>query len=434
MSIISLMFCPLPGIFRRRSGHLAAAAVFLPLAAALLPQPAAAQQNVFVDFSGFGTRLNELAADRGVTAFNAAEQTQIQANIVSNLQNIYSGYTVNFTQAAPVAGPFETLTFGNTTTQTGLFGISDGIDYRNLNQSNTANIYTRSFGYALAGFSGSNNRAGQISNLSVGLSGTGAHELGHNLGLQHFDSYGDNGITPANYANTGGLQNAHIMATGQTGITSAQRLTPRTFNTEEKAKLEFAQGMTLNPPPIIAEQAGLHSTLLTAQTVNFTALPISGVNAFSLTGSISAAGQTDFYAFSGTAGNKFTANILSQILSDARGAATIDSVLSIFDAGGNRLLLSDDVSFSGNTININAGSPTESRDSAFVNYLLPSTGTYYLSVADFGNGVGNYELFAYGGDISGAATPEPSTLVLVGSFGMAGMGLARRRTRKRRVA
>ena len=418
----------------RPAAFFAAAIALCPLAAGL-PAFSATPQNVFVDFARFGTRLNELAADQGVTAFSLAEQTQIQNNIVTNLQSIYGGYTVNFSQAAPTSGPFETLSFSNTTTQTGLFGISDGIDYRNLNQSNTANIFTRSFGYALAGFSGSNNRAGQISNLSIGLSGTGAHELGHNLGLQHFDSYGDDGITPANYSNTGGRQNTHIMATGQTGINSAGRLTPRTFNTEEKAKLEFAQGLSLNPPPIIAEQAAPHNSLLTAQTVAFAALPISGVNAFSLTGGLTAAGQTDYYAFSGAAGSKFTASLLSTIFSDARASSTVDSILTLFNASGTQLFLSDDVSFAGNAINLNAAGGTETSDSAILNYILPTTGTYYLRVSGFNNATGNYELFAYGGSIAPAAgAPEPSTLLLMGSFGMVSLGVVRRRKRVRRSA
>ncbi len=271
---------------------------------------AEAQTNVFVDFTNFGTRLNEsAAAAQARDAMNAtvfadanftnAEVTAIQNSILAQIPTIYKGFTVNFVTTAPAMGNYERLTFGQTTATT-LYGLADKLDYRNQSANDTARVFSANF----SDFIDSNDRPTVLSHIATSLSGTGAHELGHDLGLQHYDNYGDPRITPASYKDTGGVQNTHIMATGGinddgspnlSGITTAQREQPRTFSQLETGKLEFGTGLRASIPMSITEQAAAHATTATAQALTFTNLPLSGLNAANIIGGIGTVGETDFY-------------------------------------------------------------------------------------------------------------------------------------------
>ncbi len=381
---------------------------------------ASADVSVWLDFTNFSSRLDELAVSAGIDPFSEVEQSSVRSSIQSRMAAVYWNFTIAFTDTAP-GGEYETVRFGSTTGNSGLLGQAEQIDLLNLNKHNVADIFTANFAFILDEFSGSVNRDQQLDQLSAALAGTGAHELAHNLGLQHFDAYGDPRIGPENYANTQGHQNEHIMATGPTGLTEQGREQDRTLTTLELAKLEYGDGLTDHTPPTYLEPGIAHNSPATALALPFTYLPIAGVYGFNMIGSIGSGGEYDYYSFSGQQYQRLTANTLSQVLfSDP-----VNSYLSLYGSDGITLLAgNDDIWFSGNTFN---GGNYYSDDSILLNYLLPETGTYYLQVRDRGTGTGYYDFFV---TLEDTAVPEPGTLVLAGVAVMGVVIRARRRGRK----
>ena len=383
---------------------------------------AQADISVWLDFANFSTRLDELAAYATVDPFTALEQTLIKSTLQSQLNTIYSGFDVSFTETLPT-GDHENVRFGATTTNRGLLGQAQEIDWLNLNLNDSASIYSTNFDFTIDEFSGSVDRAAQLSQLTTALAGTAAHELGHNLGLQHPDAYGDRRLTPSTYSNTHGWQNEHIMATGGdygTGLGETGRETARTFNTLETAKLEYADGLTASPGPTYLEPGAVHNTPASALSLLFTYLPLSDVNGFSMYGSLGAVGEYDFFSFTGQRNEMFTANTISQV----RFLNPIDSFLTLYASDGTTVLASnDDIAFGGNTFN---GGTSYSDDSILLNYLLQNDDTYYLQVRDYSTDTGNYALLTI---LDDSRVPEPSTLVLVG-IGLAGAGIRLRRRKK----
>jgi hypothetical protein len=381
---------------------------------------ASADVSVWLDFTNFSSRLDELTTAAGVDPFSASEQTTIRTSIQSRMAAVYWNFTVSFTDTAP-SGDHETVHFGNTTGDGGLLGQAQEIDWLNRNKNDVANVYTSNFAFIIDEFSDSVNRSQQLDELTAALGGTAAHELAHNLGLQHFDCYGDPRIGPANYANTQGYQNEHIMATGPTGLDEAGREQDRDFCTLELAKLEYGDGLTDHTPDTYLEPGGAHDTPATALALPFTYLPIAGVQGFNMVGTIGAAGQYDYYSFTGQQNERLTANTLSQVLfSDP-----VNSYLSLYGPDGSTLLASNnDIYFSGNTFN---GGSYYSDDSILLNYLLPQTGTYYLQVRDAGTDTGYYDFFVTLDDTS---VPEPATLALAALALLGAVVQVRRKKRK----
>ena len=436
--LLTILSFSLEALLCPSSGELISPGRFWAVFTLLPTLRAEAQTNVFVDFTDFGTRLNESAAKAQARDamsgamfadgnFTNAEVTAIQNNILAQLPAIYKGFTVNFVTTAPAAGNYERLTFGQAT-PTRLFGEADKLDYRNQSANDTARIFSANF----SRFIDSNDRPTVLSHIATSLGGTAAHELGHDLGLQHYDNYGDPRITPASYKDTGGVQNTHIMATGGinadgtanlSGITTAQREQPRTFSQLETAKLEFGTGLRASVPASIMEQAAAHGTTATAQALTFTNLPLSGLNAANVIGGIGAADETDFYSFTGAFGAEFTANTFTTSLTiggpTGRGS-NLNTLLTLYAADGTTVLMTnDDITFNGNTI-FNGG--PYMQESLILNYILPATSTYYLRLTGVGGSAGNYELFV--------AVPEPGSVPLFIGMVVTFSGVClRRRTR-----
>ncbi|HMO15255.1 MAG TPA: hypothetical protein PKD64_14675 [Pirellulaceae bacterium] len=358
-----------------------------------------AQVNVFIDYTNFQTRLNSATASAGVANFNATEVQTIQTNIMNYLNTAFNGYQINFTTTNP-GGTFETLHFGLTGSG---FGLADRIDLRNLVGNDVARVFTANFGTFI---NPAAPRATQIVSLSNSLGGTASHEVGHNIGLEHRDPYGIAGIGNAN-SNGGhqtfGQQNNHIMATGITGLTNAQRIVPRTFSDLSHAKLQFANGVVADPIAPISEQAAPHSTAATAQNLtfsNFTDSPSAYTAGFLLEGSLSANGQADFYSFNLLEGTYTTMQIVSTVIN---GSNAINSILTLFDSNGTTILASNtSTQVSANGVNI--GGSTYSNDASIYNFLAPRDDIYFLRVtATTASDLGAYSLF-----VATTAIPEPS--------------------------
>ena len=383
---------------------------------------ASAGITVFLDYTSFEARLATVTSSAGVSAFTATEVTSIKAGVKSYLETAYTSYAVTFTETNP-GGTFETLRFGMTTGTPGLFGEASQIDYRNLTATDIANVYTANF----ASFIESGDpRATQISELAASLGGTAAHELGHNLGLQHADAYGNPAIT--NYANTMDIQNGHILATGVSGLSEEQREAQRLFNQLEHAKLEFAEGLNAGgAKPSTAEQAGAHGTAATAQGVTLTSLPVAGAmgaNIFEAT--LGATGEFDYYSFSVGAPTSLMANVVSDPLSRA-GWNDVNTILDLIGPDGTTVLATNaGARYDDNTWD--GAATLRSNDGFLLNVALASAGTYYLRVRGEGtNNTGSYELILLTNGI--AAVPEPSTLALLAA-GALGLGAWNRRRRR----
>jgi PEP-CTERM motif len=413
-----------------------------------LGQPAVAPAQLTTTWSNYDganagtflTNINSAATTAGFPAnyFNAANVTTIENGVQAELGQVYHSFSIFFTTTQPM-GNYTTLQFFNTTTMPeddGTLGISNnpnGLDWRNQLATNVVDIFPANFSFALTAPAA--NVAQNVTNLTMALGGTAAHELGHSFGLQHYDSYGDPSVTPtvpfnpANaYNNPNGAQNSHLMRTGGTGVSVAQRLTVPTLSTLETAKLEVANNLIANGFTVTPEQGAAHGTPATAQALTLTHLAISGLNAAVVSAaSISAAGENDYYKFtvpaqSGTITLNTIANIGSPIPNPA-----VDTNLQLYDTNGTNLLASnDDITFNGNTL-LNSGGTVYNTDSLILNYPL-GPGTYFADVTGVGGqNTGNYELLVALGPI-----PEPSTLLLTGVAALAG-GWWRRRRRSETV-
>jgi hypothetical protein len=136
-----------------------------------------------------------------------------------------------------------------------------------------------------------------------------------------------------------------------------------------------------------------------------------------VTASIGAAGQSDYYSFSGKAGDVINAEVIS-VVPNRFGAADVDSQIRLYMPDGTTLVPQG------------AGTATnddefESFDSALIDVVLPVTGTYYARVnaSPFvSSDTGNYELFLYRFYV----VPEPTSIALLMLGALMAVGSARR--------
>ncbi len=416
---------------RMRKTYLALV-VMLTLSAA----PAQAAIFTWLDYADFQPRLDQLANSAGVTPFSAAETAELSSRLQQGLETIYSPFDITFTTTQPAA-PYETIRFG-ATGAFGLLGEADRIDYRNDAHTDVAQVFTANFGFILDEFTGSTNRSEQLRQIAQALTGTAAHEFGHNLGLMHEDSYGEvaySGI--AGVASTGGQQNQYLMASSQTGLTELQRETERTLNARALVKLEYAAGLLSATPESVVEQTTSHNTLATAQPVAFTPMTVTELEAANIIGNLALGNEIDWYLFEALADTLLSADVISEeIFFDS-----VDTIISLYGIDGTTLLAkNDDTRFDAALFGVG---PLETRDSAFFNVLLPATGTYFLKVESYAGTVGDYELLltaavpesiddgggGEGGGDNLVHSPEPSSTLLTAALGLTAIlaGIRRRR-------
>jgi hypothetical protein len=259
----------------------------------------------------FRTQLNLAADEAGLGAdyFSVADAGTISGLVKSKMESHFSGFDVSFT-TAPAAGATP-ISFADTG---GGFGLAT-FDRRAAffsPGSKLAKVFSGNFDPTLSSVA---SKSVNIERIAVGLSGTASHELAHTFGLDHHDAYGVPGIHPGNYADTMGLQNTQLMATGPTGLPN-DRSTARAFGKLELAKLEIASGVGPAVPAVLAETGLPHATPATAQEITFAALPISGMAGRVVAGaSISGPPgvEEDWYKFTASAGTPLTAEVFSYV-------------------------------------------------------------------------------------------------------------------------
>ena len=372
---------------------------------------ACAQQNVFVDFD------TATAFDDHV--YTPAERTEI----LDRMAEDYAPFDFSFTDLRPAGGDFATLTINDGQP----FGLAEFIDPRNLVRNDTATIDV--------------NLGATTSEEFITLTANVAsHELGHLLGLRHFDSFGPigSGLDPNSAAAISfnpdylGPQGAgtetrnHIMESDM--LTEPEVQVNQFFSERSAIKLTFIEDGT-----VIAESDATKNTLATAQEFELEPIIVPNtievgeragqgdfdVDAITITGSLGADGFDDFFRFNGEAGDLLNVELFSETLRN--NPNIIDTTIRLLDADGNQV----------NYFGLDAFNDDELEgfDSILIDLVLPSDGDYFFQVGSFnGNSSGDYELFVTRFNGSIVAVPEPSSLATLLLLGVAGLSRRRRRS------
>jgi hypothetical protein len=392
-------------------------------------------QTVFLDFaadlgngrggaangvSDWIDNLEVIATASGITPFTPSERAAIEANIGSKLVAIYAAYDVKFLTTLP-GGSHERINMGAFINNPTVFGAAP-LDFMNRfassgTEATAAKVFSNNFAPTIEPFEP---RSTMLAELSTSLAGTAAHELGHLVGLRHHHAYGNPLITPETYANTQGIQNTHIMATGATGLTEAGRESDRAFSQWENLVLEAAGGASaafhgttgtpLTTTGLLETNAAtgfdVGGTAATARPVTLTPLPISGLAAANVLGDLADDSDIDVYRFDVAGPSRLLADVWSWDMY----VDSFDSILQLYDADGTSLLASiDDTSYNDDAFN---NGSFRTWDSSLLNILLPAAGTYHLEVSAYGNIFGppggSYNLL-----FGVREVPEPCGLLLL---------------------
>ena len=398
--------------------------------------------------------LNQATGRAGADDFSAAERATIEGNILNSLNNIYADYNLNFVTSQP-AGVHEVIYFGqdndNPDVGFGSLGSAQSdignldtntytttfLNNPNGDPASVPKVATGNFNFALEPQFDS--REESIQEISTSLAGTAAHELSHSFGLQHHFTYSAIGITPDNLNDTGGLQNQHVIATGGTGLSEAERENgDRTFSPFSKVILDIAGGVTsqlgglfrentaIVDNPVFSDASELGSsdagnTFDTAQELSFQRGDSSGADISFVEADLDGgATDVDVFSFTTLGETTFSSHVLSEEL--RFGSNEFDPTLALFDSSGTEIAFSDDISYSADSIDVNviAGSiDGNTSDDPFLFNIVLDPGTYFLEVRAADQDISD---FPSSGDqyflvtslvASSVAVPEPSSAALL---------------------
>ena len=390
-------------------------------------------QAVFLDFDSLG--------GPDLHVYTQPERDQIQARLTV----LYAAFAYTFTQTRPQTGAYTTISFNDP----GLYGLeagkADSIDWRNLDRNDDVTVNVN-------GLLGRDGQPAATSANFVAITITvAAHELGHDSGLKHADSYGPigsgiyAGVDPTAYVDEvdesdpanpvvlsyPGPQGAdetpyHILASGASVHTSLDDATGQTyFGTREAIKIAYSQQGTPTE-----ETLGAHNAPASAQDVTLAPLAVPNTNErgidVGLSFDVKAAdvvshigidpltgkAESDFYRFDAQAGAILNVDIYSASLSRDRLPNPIDSIVRVYlldDAGAPHLVpYHDDLRPGRVAVNDNG---FQGLDSSLVDLVLPATGHYLVEVDTYNppggadQDTGDYELFLYtfarGGGVTG---------------------------------
>ena len=439
------------------------AVLVLGLVAVAMPTQVATADSVVLDFSGVAW-----------PAFPGKVATDFEDAILGIVAADYAEYPwLTFAKGVPAAGD-TAIEFGQPA-GAGSFGAAWIVDWDNkLKAQNNIIAANDAPGSAIdvfvSGFVGSGAPyTDSFARFTTAVGGTASHELGHGLGLRHFDTYGPSPIP----GNPNPVPDHHIMATGSTGLAGTDRTDyDRAFSEHSRDKLHYLD--PANQParkrPELAPAPYAHSSFATAEPLTIgppDLIPAVGREIMTKVASISAPGEADYYSFFGVAGDRIYANTFSSRLSSSSGLGPnpfpVDTVLALHRPDMVTVALNDDIGYnatSSGTPGIgdsefdagdgftkdslqlideiywaaedgsSADAPFTSRstDSIIIDspsgdyFTLTHTGLWFLEVFPFSSSdTGDYELF-----VSIERVPEPSTLLLAG-VGLVTLLVVRRR-------
>lgn len=379
--------------------------------------------------------------------YTEAEKEAVRAR----LEEDYGPYNFEFVFEAPAEGDFVTLQYnsndnpGNGTAgilPTGgiLFGSAGEIDFGNDNRSitaiNDANLWTAfraldpAFGlpegFILELFSGvdidldgpgPDTGVSADEALSIAIvnqsANTGAHELGHGLGLRHYDAFGpiggglpSTGIPEpeAFFPVFAGPQDAdettlHIMSSGaSSGLGLAQAANANRFFSERSAIK-----LTINERGRFVTDEQANSGQATLKNLNVPNPIQEGINAdgrikvrnIIVEGTIEELNEVDTLSFSAKAGEVFNAEMISDVEADffPEFDVLFPGLTLYLEENGVRTEIA------------RADDEFESFDAFMIDVVLPANGNYVLEMEAPAN------VFF---DINGDGIPEEIPLALFG--------------------
>ncbi|QDS97571.1 zinc metalloprotease [Adhaeretor mobilis] len=331
--------------------------------------------------------------------FTAADRFEIENNILADLNQIYDGYSVNFVTLQP-AGEHDVVYLGADNDASGVdgsFGKASG-DLGNTrtrtyptnpsgNPGGVSRVFTGNFNGALE--PAFNSLQESIDEISTSLAGTAAHEFGHSLGLFHHYTYSAEGIVPSNSSNTGGLQNQHILATGSTGVSEAERESIRTLSPFSRVILDIAGGSQTHGGaavvnnPVLSDTSELNGgdagdSLPQAQQLSFSIGESSGKEISFIEADLdNSPTDIDVYRFTTSVEATLTAHVFTSRLP---GLDNFDSVLELVDVTGTVLGVSDDIGWSNDKFG-DIPNPADDDTGSFLVNLTVDPGSYYLRVS-----------------------------------------------------
>lgn len=368
---------------------------------------------IFLDFANFQTQLNAAAADAGVPLFtDSSEVSEVQNAVIARVKKAYGSWSVNF-EATDPGGDYETITFG--TTEATIFGtgatgnrvgtadpahaVYNAVDILNNRDDDSVHVFTENFGVFIE--DPNVGREEQKEQLIAALANVAIHELGHNFGLVHADSYGDASIDPTD---TERKQNTHYMGSGTaTGMNNNEYEGDLSFSAFSQLKLSYATAIG-SSTPIDATAANDHGSMATA-------MELDGSGGFALTDDIGVVEGERYYKFSGEAGRTVTIAVasLEDVTLNLQGDE-VDTKITLFRADGTTVVQEAASTAYGETT-FGSGS-SGSADPMMLNVELPASETYFIRVEKEGSGSGLFTLFT---TASGAVIdPDEECLVVRG--------------------
>jgi len=246
--------------------------------------------------------------------------------------------------------------------------------------------------------------ASNVENFIALSAKLGAHELGHLLGLRHYDAFGPVGFgihsppgldhfkpTYSGVAAAFETMDHIISSPASIGSTRFNDLRSLYFGEREAIKLALAfsdQAQVRTNEPATSHGTRTAAVQLNLVTLDVPNLATGGlskdkafrVQAASVVGSIGLSGavsESDWYSFAGNAGDIVTVEVMSRALKRyyTSNATSIDSVLRLYDSTGQLVR-----TFGADAVN---DDEFESSDSLLMDVTLPANGQYYIEVDTF---------------------------------------------------
>jgi autotransporter-associated beta strand protein len=338
-----------------------------------------------------------------------------RAAIATRLASIYSAFSVQFVLDEPALGEYVTIKFNKPrpgSEDSG--GWASEVDFGNRSYSGIATVDVN----GLLGVPGG--PVATSEHFVASSSWLAAHELSHLLGLRHADSFGPPGFGIAAPPGRSGYYNnpeyvgpsaawetdRHIIETpALTGFTLWDLVAVQFFGEREAIKLVYNDMAPITPDGklLVEEQATPHDTRSLSGAQELLPVPLSlpntlnhGLNAakdlmagaVAVLGELTATAELDLYRIAGRRGDLLNIQVMSSALDRYKQSSSsldLDAVLTVYDAAGIVVSLSDD--------------EFETRDPSIIDLVLPADGIYYIEVKGFYHDdgqaadTGRYELF-----------------------------------------
>ena len=390
---------------------------------------AARTRLVYLDFDS--------RTDGGDHVYTPEERDAIEARMKQD----FAAFDVQISQVRPTEGTFITALFNAPPIVNGVpvsGGVSQRIGFRDVQRGGVVQIDINGF------IGNATNGLPDDPETWVAMSSTiASHELAHMYGVRHQDAFGAPGdgifegvrnrpFFPAyeGPVNAAATSQHLISSPASVGTTLADAIANPYFGQREALKLAFGESgssvleATSSQKTIqitgvegnasMAQDLGPMNNMLVPNTIenpdaagyDATGAPISA-SFHSVLGSIEigAGGKSenDFYAFDAVALDVLTLELYSSAIRD-RVDNTIDSVIRVYDAGGNI------VDYHGSPLGAFNDDGFEPTDSVLIDLSIPATGRYFVEVDTFHFGIPEFDDYVTGVDAEAFCSPRPNDI------------------------